>query len=173
MLGGAENRSLRHSHGMPLLPTRRNQRLPEFDYAASRWYFVTVCAEGMRCLFGDVTNEKVHLLQAGRIVDRGWNELSGRFTRVMLDEYIVMPNHLHGILVLLDCGERVSLSRIIGAFKSISAIEINRLHARPGRKVWQRSFFDRILRNQEELEAARRYIRDNPRRWALRQMSTL
>jgi len=147
---------------------RRSLRLRGYDYSQPGAYFVTTCTEDRECLFGDVVDGEMILSEAGRVVQETWESIPGRFQSAVLDAFVVMPNHLHAIILLTETegDSRPALGDIIGAFKSISAIGVNRLLSREGNPLWQRSYHDRILRSQKELEDRRQYIADNPVRWA-------
>ena len=138
---------------------------------------MTVCAQDRVHHFGRIENEAMNLNRVGEIVNERWGWLSDRYDYVELDEYIVMPNHLHGILVIrpgdadrsrpVPTGEAKtkSLSELIGAFKTTSSKRI-----REGGLAffqWQRSFHDHVIRDDEDLNRVREYIRENPARWAL------
>jgi REP element-mobilizing transposase RayT len=120
------------------------------------YYFVTIC-----------THERETVLDhhdvAGVIVD-AWAGLPGRFTGVELDEFVVMPNHVHGIIII-RAAAKAKLGKVIRAFKSISAIQANRLLDRSDRPFWQRDYFERVIRSETELLAVRQYIRNNPLAW--------
>jgi len=127
----------------------------------------------------------VQLSRVGEIVRATWNALPEHFPRVVLDELVIMPNHLHATLTLV--GERLapscsvnkgkmpaarraahfSLPDVIGAFKSISTIHVNRLLNSGGSPLWQRSYFEHVIRNGEDLKNAQRYILENPLKWSL------
>ncbi|MCL4290566.1 MAG: transposase [Thermoleophilia bacterium] len=108
-----------------------------------------------------------------------WGELPRHVQGVSLDAFALMPNHVHGIVFLADAGDvgaghdraghdpPLHLGTAIGLFKSASAREINRLRGTPGRPVWQRGYFDRVVRSEAELRALREYVAENPLRWAL------
>jgi len=124
------------------------------------------------------------LNEQGSIVEKIWKEIPEHFTNVPLDEFIVMPNHVHGILLLdktPDCrgmacraptvegfGKPVkgSLPTIIRSFKSESTHRINRLDKRKGISIWQRNYYEHIIRNQDSLNRIRRYIQENPIKWS-------
>jgi putative transposase len=174
---------------------RRSIRLSEWDYTAPGYYFVTICTHERQNLFDDSLFRQV--------AERAWQAIptqphAQRFT---LDEWVVMPNHLHGILIINEIGGRDgedelskdlvthksadeadaeqkvllpsdrrrlqpgSIGSVVGNLKSLVARRINRIRGTPGARVWQRGYYDRIVRNQRELDAIRRYIRDNSLRW--------
>ncbi len=148
---------------------RRRLRLPEYDYARPGAYFVTICTLGHLCLFGEVLNGEIVQNAAGKTVEACWNEILRHFPHVEVDSLVVMPNHVHGVLSFVDepalAGERTRagharpLHVVVGSFKSAVS---SRLGA-----VWQRSFWDRVVRSEEELDQIRVYIEDNPLRWPI------
>jgi putative transposase len=176
------------------LPRRKPIRLQGYDYSQSGAYFVTICVHGKRCLLSSVAGKFVELTPAGEIVRNAWNALPERFPRVVLDEFVIMPNHLHGILALVGEGlappgvsagkvsnakatlahpssfaeaRNDSLAEVIDAFKSISTIKVNRLLHRNGIPLWQRSYYEHIVRKGEDLRKIQQYIMENPLNWAL------
>jgi putative transposase len=166
--------------GMDLnrLPQRRSIRLRDFDYTENRAYFVTICAIQKLCLFGDVEEEVVKLSDVGQVVDSAWRDLPNHTPGLTLDCSVVMPNHLHGIIILpgpekIQSRANVmprrdqsgSLGTVIGGFKSAVSREVNVRDLTLVRPIWQRNYYERIIRNDGELDATRRYIVDNPIRW--------
>jgi len=160
----------------PLPGSRRALRLPGFDYRTPAGYFVTVCTAGRRPLFGRVVDGKVELSTFGAIVREEWFRTAAQRPNVLLfdDELVVMPDHLHGIVWLVaepsDPAPRHgnpagSLPAVVGAFKAAAARRINAARGTPGRPVWQRSYWERIVRSDRELAVIRRYIAENPLRW--------
>ena len=162
---------------------RRSIRLRGYDYGQVGAYFVTICTHKRACLFGQVVDGTVQLNAFGQIVKSEWiNTLSVR-PQVGLDEYVVMPNHIHGILVTVNTGRGVlqyaptarqgapfvSPSQTIGAivrgFKSIATKRINALRHTPGMPVWQRNYYEEIIRDEHDLARIRQYIQDNPSKW--------
>lgn len=144
-------------------PRRKRTRLPEFDYTQPGAYFVTVCVADRACLFGTVRDGAIVASALGRLVDEIWLGLPMRFREVSLDAYIVMPNHVHGVIEI-DAPMRRGLPEVIGAFKSIAAQRIN-AHRGSGGPLWQRGFYEHVVRNEKDLERIRAYIQDNPGRW--------
>ena len=166
------------------LPRRRSLRLQGYDYAKAGAYFVTVATENRLCLFGEVDGGEMRLNETGRLVDEAWQWLETRYPLVALDEYVVMPNHLHGVLAITDedgragasrrapTGERSGAGRkdlgsLIGAFKTVATKRVNLARGAPGRRLWQRNFYERIVRSEEDMDRIRAYVRDNPLRWEL------
>lgn len=175
---------------------RRSTRLKGYDYSQAGAYFVTMCVRGQQPRMGSVKSGQVNLSPIGRVVEESWRNITNRNTQVELDTFIVMPNHLHGILLIHNLGRgeafegkrlrrrryqpsnasplRVprgtklgSLGAIVQSFKSVSTRRINQLHDTPGERFWQRGFYDRIIRNREELDRIRKYVSENPLKWEL------
>ncbi|OGW76923.1 MAG: hypothetical protein A3J52_00675 [Omnitrophica bacterium RIFCSPHIGHO2_02_FULL_49_9] len=189
-----------------ILLNRHSIRLTKFDYSQGGHYFVTVCTYNRKCLFGNAVGGIMELNEWGKIAVECWNKIQERFPNVELDEYVVMPNHVHGIvrivgatLVVAPCavaqhespgtvkragtrpaptwdvppqvGARpVTLGQIIAAFKSmvvhrcIDGVKQNKLppfHE----KIWQRNYYDHVIRNEKSLHQIRQYILDNPSQW--------
>jgi REP element-mobilizing transposase RayT len=128
-----------------------------YDYSSAAYYFVTLVTLGRALLFEDARHRT--------IADDTWRWMTDHHSYVGLDKYVIMPNHVHGIVVIKRRAPK-SLSRLIGAFKTVSTRRINELHGTSGRTVWQRGFYERIVRNERELNAIRQYVIDNPVRWA-------
>ncbi len=162
---------------------RRSHRLRGFDYSRGGAYFVTICTQNRQCLFGDVVDGKMRLNDVGRLVQTVWDGLPERFPTVESDAFVVMPNHVHGILVLVEAGlalppggaassaptgsASTTLGKVLRAFKSTSAVGVNRLLTRSGQPLWQRNYFEHIVRSEESLNRIRDYIDTNPLRWEL------
>jgi len=183
---------------------RRSIRLKGHDYAQAGVYFVTICTQGRECLFGEVVNDRMQLNDAGRMMESAWLDLPNRFPTVELDEFVIMPNHMHGIIVIVaaDVGAglvpalgvdlvptpdatasrattrvaptatRPKLGDIVGVYKSITTDEYIVGVKQCGwprfdRKLLQRNYYEHIIRNERELDAIRRYIANNPLKWAL------
>jgi putative transposase len=156
---------------------RRSIRPKGFDYSLGGLYFVTICAEGHKRIFGRVFNGTVALDPAGLAVRNIWLNLDKRFASAAFLDFVIMPNHFHGVIAIVDSLARrgaassaptagsLTLSKIIRAFKSLSAIEVNRVLGRRGGAVWQRNFWEHIIGNEGEFRTVREYIRLNPSRW--------
>jgi putative transposase len=138
-------------------------RLPGWDYASPGMYFVTLCTQWRDTCLGKISEGKVELSSQGLLVVREWQDIPEWCPRATLDAWIVMPDHLHGIVILgPEDRERTSLSTIIGQFKSRATKAIRRIYRAFD---WQERFDDRILRDIQSLERARAYIQQNPQRW--------
>lgn len=154
-----------------VLPQRKHLRLRGYDYAFPGAYFVTICSVGRCPVFGSVNEGRIVLSPIGEIVRAEWIALSERFPRLVLDEFVIMPNHLHGVLAFVGHSGGASpcptLFEVIGAFKSISTIKVNKLSRRPGVPLWQRSYHEHIVRTGEDLRKIQRYVLENPLMWSL------
>jgi putative transposase len=163
---------------------RRSIRLKGYDYALPGAYFVTLNTWHGKHLFGRIVDDKMQLTEYGEIVRTCWDETLAHFSRVELDTFVVMPNHVHLIIILTDSrgtrepaptdcaptptfGKPIpdSLPTIIRSLKSAITKRINELRDTPGAPVWQRNYYERIIRNEHELDAVRRYIINNPANW--------
>ena len=158
---------------------RRTIRLPGFDYSQPGAYFVTVCTKDGRSLFGQVEDEEMRLNLFGVIAADSWAWLSAQYSYVSIDEYVVMPNHLHGVAAITDARlhkgrggsrtaptvKRKTLGRLVGAFKTVSTKKINQLRRTPGQPVWQRNYYEHVVRDDDEMNRVREYILGNPATW--------
>jgi putative transposase len=192
-----------------MMRNRRSIRLKGYDYRSCGAYFITICTHERVCLFGDIVNGRMHLNRAGGIVHQHIHTLPRHFPRLAVDASIVMPNHVHFVLLLHDAGrgeasvhlrtssrsnrelppEAVrpvpadasplpspqnirpagtvpgSVGAIVQNLKSVTTRRINRMTGMPGNRIWQRNYWDRIIRNPSEFERVRQYILENPLRW--------
>lgn len=202
---------------------RKSIRLKGYDYSSAGAYFITICVKKRKCLFGDICTGEMILNDFGKIIAYHWKNIPSHFHNAKLDEFVVMPNHFHGILWLVDDGnlhvgddndtdvgsthsanktgtcrgeafrlkygdkstilpgnasplqpsvrprgtKPGSLSAIIQNFSSVTTRKINRIRKTPGEKLWQRNFYDRIIRTENELHNVRQYILNNPLKWEL------
>ncbi len=174
--------------------SRHSIRLEGYDYSQAGAYFVTLVAKDRELAFGAIKDDEMLLNLIGKLVAVLWQALPRHFP-VSLDECILMPNHFHGIVILSDprrgeaFGDQAPLGRpsrlpnasplpprgtqpgslgaIVQNFKSVSTRRINALRGTPGAPVWQRNYYEHILWDENDLARVRRYIADNPLRWAL------
>ncbi len=150
----------------PEIHHRRSIRLQGYDYSKSGAYFVTICTFQRQHLFGEVNNGEMQLNVTGQIISAIWQKIPQHFPNVELDQFILMPDHLHGIIVILEQAETLySLATIIQNFKSISARKINKINQNLGVSIWQRNYHERIIRNDQELHRLREYVLTNPENW--------
>ncbi|MBK8020034.1 MAG: transposase [Chloroflexi bacterium] len=151
------------------LPQRRSIRLQGYDYRLAGAYFVTLCTHQRECLFGDIFDGVMLSNSFGNMVASAWCWLAEHYPYVDLDTWVLMPNHLHGILVLssADSADKPkSLGRLIGAFKTVSSKAINQVRETPAAPVWQRNFYEHVIHNESDLNRIREYILYNPARWS-------
>ncbi|NJK66943.1 MAG: transposase [Microcoleus sp. SU_5_3] len=159
---------------------RRSIRLPGYDYRTPGAYFITICSWQRECLFGEVIDGTMQLSTYGKTVLFNWSILPKRYPNVALDNFIVMPNHVHGIIVLKGSpainytesdklvqieSKIYPLSEIVRGLKTFSARRINQMRYLTGVSVWQRGYYEHIIRNEESLGAIREYIINNPLLW--------
>jgi putative transposase len=185
----------------PEIHHRHSIRLPKYDYSRPGYYFFTLCAYHRECIFSDIEKNEIVLNDMGTLIKKNWYELPGYFPGIELDQMVIMPNHLHGTIIITDrcrggvvpplrdilpiskrntptAGAMVrgamtaplrrgkTLGQMIAWFKYESTREINRnVSGNPELKIWQRNFFDRIIRDDEELNRIRNYIATNPETW--------
>lgn len=156
----------------PDIHHRRSIRLKHYDYSQAGTYFVTICTHNKECLFGDVRNGEMLLNECGQFAWKGWEWLANQYEYTDIDEFVIMPNHLHGILIINDCAggsltARTSkpLGSLIGAYKTVSSKQINLIRNTPGISVWQRNYYEHIIRSEQEMNKIREYIINNPLNW--------
>ncbi len=164
---------------------RRSIRLRGYDYTRPGAYFVTICTQHRVCLFGDVVDGEMQLNALGEIVWAEWFRSADIRAEIELhpNEFVVMPNHIHGIVWIVDnvgatgranvgphgCAPLHrpprSLASFIAGFKSAVTKRINKMRGTPGMPVWQRNYYEHIIRNENALNRIREYIAMNPSRW--------
>ena len=154
---------------------RRSIRLAGYDYGQAGAYFVTICTRDRACLFGSVTNGELRLNDAGTMVKTVWQDLPSHYPHVELDEFVVMPNHVHGTLMLCDevgaglkpapTTRHHGLPEIIRGFKTFSARRVNELRRTPGMQLWQRNYHEHVIRDEDSLNRLREYVVNNPAQW--------
>lgn len=162
--------------------SKHPHRLGGWNYADPGWYFITICTVDRILFFGDVEEGRIRLSDIGEIVEACWREIPSHFQKISLDEFIVMPNHIHGIMQVIDVPDphithrrqtarrrdqtgRGTVSAAIGGFKSVVTKRIIKQEGGCEGSVWQSNFYDRIIRSPSDLARVRQYIRDNPKNW--------
>jgi len=185
----------------PNIHHRISIRLPSYDYSQDGWYFITICTQNRKCMFGEIVGAGpcaypiLELNNAGFVLKTWWQKLTHKFPLVKIDEYVVMPNHFHGIINIVGatlcgrpdvCGPHIvgktsnklgqshgiapTVGDIVNWFKTmttnqyIHGVKQNGWPAFPG-KLWQRNYYEHIIRDEDELNHFRRYIADNPANW--------
>ena len=168
---------------------RKSIRLKGYDYSKPGAYFITLCTSDHQCSLGRMENDRIKLLPVGEMVTKFWNEIPQHFEQVELDEYIIMPNHIHGILIikkynqvgvqnfepLHDPNHRQinryqhviphSIGSIVRSIKS-AVTHWCRQNGFPNFR-WQRNYYDHIIRDEKELDRIRKYIKQNPKKWQI------
>ena len=168
----------------PDKPHRRSIRLRGYDYTRVGAYAITICIQHHRCLLGDVVAGEVQLTEAGKVVKRIWDELPENYAGVGVDAFvIIMPNHIHGIVLLTrDTGRErlqedvptLSLPDVVHRFKSLTTaryrLGVKELGWLPfDRRLWQQNYYEHIIRDEKDLDRIRHYIHINPDKWELDQ----
>lgn len=155
----------------PAIHHRRSLRLQDYDYRWAGAYFVTICTHQREAVFGAIAGTAMDLNAYGQIVAEDWVWLAARFAGVELDAFVVMPNHVHGIIVIAgpESDSRIAptkpLGGLVGAFKTVSTKHVNEWRETPGAALWQRDFYEHVIRNDEDVQRIREYITANPARW--------
>ncbi|MFH1062156.1 MAG: transposase [Candidatus Omnitrophota bacterium] len=172
-------------------PKRKQIRLKNYDYSQPGYYYITICIDNRECIFGDIIDNRIYLNNVGKMVDQTLRTLPEYYQNITIDNYIVMPNHIHGIIQIVGAGfpcpnniinqsihnhdnnnpingrgnHAPTINYIIGYFKYQSTKQINKLQNTPGKKIWQRSFYDHVIRTNDSLNKIREYIVNNPATW--------
>ena len=142
-----------------------SSRLKGYDYSSPGAYYITIVTKNRKCFFGHVEKDEMILNEFGKMVNNFWKEIPKHFPYVILDEYIVMPNHVHGIIILDEfktLAKRKPVGTIINQFKGSCTTTIRMIDINFG---WQSRFHDHIIRDEKELDRIRQYIIDNPINW--------
>ena len=168
-------------------PNRRSIRLMGYDYSLEGTYFVTLATHQRRNLFGSIVNGEIELNPSGRIAFDQWQQLKKRFPRSDFSTFVIMPNHVYGIIYIKRCvGEDIhkldiqvvttpasvippvtpmSLSTIVRAYKASVTFRINAMRGFTDPPVWHSNYYEQIIRNENEFENIWKYIDANPERW--------
>jgi len=161
-----------------LFGPRRSIRLPGFHYAQAGAYFLTICSYQKQCFFGHVRDNSVALTALGQLVTECWLAIPVHFPHAEVPVHVVMPNHLHGIVILYKSADSQtekpeafqapvagSIPTLVRSFKAAVTLRAKRAGVAPPLPVWQRNYFERVLRDGKEYASAERYILENPIRW--------
>jgi len=165
---------------------RKKLRLKDYDYSQEGYYFITILIKDRECIFGKILNEKLILNEYGVIAEKYWKEIPDHYIYIDIDEFIIMPNHIHGIIVInyehqssvmvghcptitikktKKSNEKYGkLSRIINAYKNMVTKSIKGIKPEINFK-WHRSFYDHIIREEKDLNNIRHYIKYNHLKW--------
>lgn len=150
---------------------RKNIRLYGYDYSHTGAYFVTIVTQDRIPYFGEIIDRTVAINEVRIMIDNWWNELPEKFPNIILDQYIIMPNHLHGIIMIQSSiGERPTLSKIVQWFKTMSTnAYISGVKTQGwshfNKRFWHRNYYEHIIRDDDDLDNIRAYIIDNPLNW--------
>ena len=155
----------------PEIHHRRSIRLKDYDYAQAGAYFATICVWQRECLFGDIRDGEMNINECGDIVRFTWNDLVNHNSNLLLGNFVIMPNHFHGIIVIdqeksVGSAKVHGLQEIVRQFKTFSAKRINAFRNAPGVPVWQRNYYEHVIRNDEDCNRIVSYISINPQKWA-------
>lgn len=155
------------------LPKRKSTRLKMYDYSTIGVYFITICTHQKRRFFGDVKNERMILSAMGEIVNKEILDIETHYSNVQVDKYVIMPNHIHLIVSILET-ERINpfptkkadIPNIIGKFKAgVSRVAGNAFMHFETKSIWQKSYHDRIIRNEQEYRKIWEYVDTNAIKW--------
>ncbi len=171
------------------LPNRQSMRLQGYDYSSPGYYFITICTNQKEYVIGDVTKGEMQMNECGILALYYWKRIDTRYPNTILHEHIVMPNHIHGVIEIVNANpfvgaihesplqrninpelyrkhrRKMLIPKIIGWYKMNTAKQINQIRKTPGTKIWQRGYYDHIIRNEESLFYIREYIKTNPMNW--------
>ncbi len=152
-------------------------RLKNWDYSFEGYYFITICTKYREHLFGEIINYEIQLSEIGKIVFQEWNESFDIRAELFCDCFVIMPNHLHGVVVIKNSSVKMhdraslrghapkSISSFVAGFKSHATKQINEYRNTSGESIWQPRFYDHVIRDNGELNRIRKYINNNPFKW--------
>jgi len=166
------------------LPKRKIIRLQEYDYSSKGCYFITICSQQRMNLFGEIPVGQglcpCRLSNIGEIINHEIKQLSPRFPNITIDKYVIMPNHVHLLMIIQNVSQEQEIERqgqspcptptigdVIGALKSISTKKANERDDTRGRKVWQFRYHDHVIRDEEDYRQIWQYIDENPAKWTI------
>ena len=172
---------------------RRSIRLKGYDYTQAGAYFITICSQNRECLFGEIAEGEMHLSAAGNLIQTVWNQIPAYYPGIDIAEFVVMPNHIHGIIIIVGAGPRacpdsmepqnsgqpqgvaptgvLSLPDMVHRFKTMTTkryadgVKQSGWPPFPGR-LWQRNYWEHVIRNESDYLRISEYIHNNPARWA-------
>jgi putative transposase len=167
---------------------RRSIRLRDYDYREEAAYFITICTFHRACIFGEIIDGTMQINASGKIAAACWEAIPAHFPRVECDAFVVMPNHIHGIVAIVENISGVgaqhaapipqptqgitsnnvasgSIGAVVRSFKSAVTRQINLLDNTPGEIIWQRNYHEHIIRSESSLNTLRQYVEQNPARW--------
>ena len=139
------------------LPSRKRIRLQYYDYSEENMYFITICVKDRLEILGKINERNIKLRKEGNVVKENINRIQKIYKNVIIDEYVIMPNHIH-VLLLINYKSNVTISKIIKHFKTNVTREIKY-------SIWQKSFYEHIIRNEKEYLQIKEYIKNNVINW--------
>lgn len=154
------------------LPKRKKNRLKNYDYSSEGFYYVTICTANRKKIFSEIVGQglapaEIKLTGIGKIVKEQLFDLEKRYNNIKIEKHVVMPDHIHFILRIKNpagASPRPTLSDIICTYKSIAKKEINKIYKQD---VWQKGFYDHIIRDQNDYNKIWEYINNNPQKWLI------
>ncbi|WP_395946637.1 transposase [Caedibacter taeniospiralis] len=189
--------SSQHKYATEFMDFHRHTiRLKGYDYSQKGAYFVTICTQDKACIFGEIIDDKMVLNEIGKIVHNEWLNTSKIRSNIICDVFIVMPNHIHGIIVINESYGSVQFGRmqsdgrmqyaptedmlqvklqspsqtigaIVRGFKASVTKQINELQQTRGQTIWQRNYYEHVIRDADDYNRVYEYIENNPQRWSL------
>ena len=168
------------------LPERKNNRLKDYDYSQAGYYFITICTYNKQSIFGEIIDGIMELNEIGRIIEFHINRLNSLYNEIYLDKYVIMPNHIHMIIIIKYSNgishvpinkkdpSKMALPKIIQTFKSSITKDYKKqiksgMYTMCPLQIWQKSYYDHVIRNYKEYEEIWKYIEENPLKWSLDQ----
>lgn len=154
------------------LPERKPNRISDYDYSQQGAYFVTICTHVRQKILSQIVGDGFPVPKPyGKIAEEMIHRIPGRYNSVAIDQYVIMPDHIH-ILLRIDLQMRTgkpspTLGNIVGWYKYQVTKQINQLSGTQGERVFQRSYYDHVIRNQRDYDEIWEYIENNPRKWAI------
>lgn len=139
------------------MPVRKRIRLQDYDYSNENMYFITICVKDREEILGKIIEDNIKLTKEGNAVEQNINKIKQIYKNVIIDEYVVMPNHIH-ILVFINYKTSVTVSKIIKHLKTYITRDIKY-------SIWQKSFYEHIVRNEKEYLKIKEYIKNNVINW--------
>ncbi|MCL2341773.1 MAG: transposase [Firmicutes bacterium] len=145
-------------------------RLKNYNYSGNGYYFITICTQYRLNLFGEIKDNQVVLNTAGKMINNWYLNIKRKFKEIALDKYVIMPNHIHGIIIINSTKDEISLFRIIQWFKTMTTNEYirgvrSKTYKPFEKRLWQESYYDHIIHNKENYLRIQKYIMDNPILW--------
>lgn len=161
----------------PNIHHRHSIRLKGYDYSQEGLYFITICTQNRKCIFGEIKNGEMILNDNGKIIEKTWQDLPNHNPHIEPNIFCIMPNHIHAVIEItahVGAGSKPaqnipfsnhSLSEIVRQFKTFSSRRINQLSGKQGHPVWQRNYYEHIIRNEISYNNIYWYIMNNPQKW--------